>query len=222
MCRPGKEEKRIYHDFKQNLRFQGLLWVTVLNIQILEARHDGEGRLELQQVRLVTALQGEGGGQVLFQQWGFLNLRQQSGIDGLLVSHLLGLDLFLWLFFVEEVGFGLLGLRGLLSGKVSNVVLGHVNTRNVNLGGGSDHVTSVNSSQWHTVDLEWTSHQQGVVLQVLQVHNSLTSESTGKENQHGTWGDRGTQLVRTLGLSSDLWSLLVSISCVEEKWLIDD
>lgn len=165
------------------------------------------GRLELQQVWLVTGLQREGGGQVLFQQWGFLDFGQQSRVDGLLVGDLLSLDFFLWLFFVEEVSFGLLGLWSLLSGKVLNVVLGNVNGGDVNLGGGGDHVTRVDSSQWHTVNLEWTGDQQGVVLQVLQVHDSLTSESTGKENQDGTWGDGSTQLVRTLGLSSGLWCL---------------
>lgn len=154
---------------------------------------------------LVTVLQRERGGQVLLQQWGLLDLGNQGGVDSLLVGDSLSLDLVLGKLLVEESGLGLLGLGGLLSGEVGGVVLGHVDRLDVNLGGGGDDVTSVNSSQWDTVDLEWARHQQGVVLQVLQVHNSLASESTGQQDQHGTGHDRRTQLVWASSLSSLLW-----------------
>jgi len=152
-------------------------------------------------VWLVTALQGERGRQVLLQQWGLLYLRQQGSVDRLLVGNSLSLDLLLWLLLVEEVSLGLLGLWSLLSGKVLNVVLGNINTRNRHLGGGGNDVTGVDSSQWNTVDLERTGDQQGVVLQLLQEDNSLTSETTSQQDQDGTWNDRGTQLVWVSGLS---------------------
>lgn len=138
----------------------------------------------------------------MLQQWGLLDFSQQSSVDSLLVSDSLGLDFLLWLFFVEEVLLGLLGLWSLLSGKVSNVVLGNVNRVDSDLGGGGNDVTSVHSSQWNTVNLEWTGDQQGVVFQVLQVDNSLTSESTSQQDQDGTWNNGGTQLVWAIGLSA--------------------
>jgi hypothetical protein len=76
--------------------------------------------------------------------------------------------------------------------------------------GGGNNVSGVDSSQGNTVDLEWARDQQGVVLQVLQVDNSLASESTGQEDQDSAWNQRGSQLLWARSLSGLLgdWSVL--------------
>lgn len=123
-----------------------------------------------------------------------------------LVFDSFSLDFLLWLVFVEEVGFSSLLSWQLFSGEVSDVELFSVNTFQGDSGRGSNDVTSVDSSQWNTVNLEWTGNQQGVVFQVLQVDNSLTSETTSQQNQDGTWDQGGTQLLWSSGLSGLLWS----------------
>ena len=129
---------------------------------------------------LFTALQREGSSQVLLQQWGLLDLSQQSLVHNLLVFNTFSLDFLLWLFFTEEVGFSLLLSSQLFSGEVSRVELFDGDTFQRDSGRSGDNVTRVNSSQWNTVDLEWARDQQSVVFQVLQVDDSLTSETTSQ------------------------------------------
>ena len=150
---------------------------------------------------LVTRLQREGRAQVLLEQGGLLDGGQQSGVDLLLVVDSFGLDFLLGGVFVEEGGFGLLVLGGLFAGEVGDVELGDVDTGDVDLGRGGNDVSGVDSSQGDTVDLEGTGDQQGVVFEVLKVHHSLAAETTGEEDEHGTRGDRGPELVGTSNLS---------------------
>ena len=127
---------------------------------------------------LVTVLQGEGGSQVLLQQWSLLDFSQQSLVDDFLVFHTFSLD-FLDLLFWEQVSFLLLLLGQFFLGKVFHVELGNVDGVDSNLSGSGNDVLGVDSSQWDTVDLEWTGDQQSVVFQMLQVDDSLTSETAG-------------------------------------------
>lgn len=161
--------------------------------------------LKLQQVWLVAVLQAERGSQVLLQQWGLLDLSQQRSVDLLLVSNSLSLDLSWAGGLLKESSLRLLFSGWLLSSEVCDVVLGGVDTRDGNLGGGGNDVTRVDSSQWNTVNLEWTRNQQGTVLERLQVDDSLTSESTGQQNQNGTWDQGGTQFLWTSNVSVLLW-----------------
>jgi len=63
-----------------------------------------------------------------------------------LVSNSFSLDFLLGGLFIEESGFSLLFSGNLFSGKVGLVELFNVNGRNINLGGSSNNVSSIDSS----------------------------------------------------------------------------
>ena len=133
---------------------------------------------ELQQVWSVTVLQRERSSQVLLQQRSLLDLHQQSLVNDLLVLDSLSLqlsNLLLW----EQVSLSLLLLSQLVvSSEVLDVELRNIDGLDGDSSRSSDDVTGIDSSEWDTVDLEWTRDQQSVVLQVLQVNDPLASETT--------------------------------------------
>lgn len=126
---------------------------------------------------------------------------KKSLVNNLLVLNSFRLDLLLWGGFVEKVSLGFLVLVGLFSGKVGNVEFGNVNFVNVNLGRSGNDVLGVDPSKWNTVHFERTRNQEGVVLKVVKVYNSLSSETTSQKNQHGSWGDGRSKLLWASGLS---------------------
>lgn len=160
--------------------------------------------LELKKVRLVTLLQAERGGEILLEERSLLDLSKKSLVDGLLVGNTLSLD-FLLLTVSEELLLrgGLLG--ALFTGEVRDTELVDVDTVKGDTGGGGDNITSVNSSERDTVNLEWTSDEEGVVLKSLEEDNSLTTETTSKDDQDGAWDERRTKLLGLGSLSSSLW-----------------
>ena len=52
--------------------------------------------------------------------------------------------------------------------------------------GGCNDVVLLDSSDWDTVKLEWTSDSKETRFELLEENNSLSSESTGKEDENLT------------------------------------
>jgi hypothetical protein len=69
----------------------------------------------------------------------------------------------------------------------------YLDTGDVNVCRGSDHVRLVNASQGNTVDLVGAGNQQQSTLQLLQEDNTLSTETTSEEDKDGAGGDGGTE-----------------------------
>jgi hypothetical protein len=94
---------------------------------------------------------------------------------------------------IEE--FLLLGLLGLLLlGEVLVVELVQsLNTGQVDLGGGGNDVSGVDSAEWDTVDLEWSADEEETVGEWLEVDNTLATEAAGEDDEDGSWLKRRTE-----------------------------
>lgn len=81
-------------------------------------------------------------------------------------------------------------LLGLLGGEVLGLGdlldLGGVEAGDVDLVGGGDDVSGVDSSQGDTVDLEGTGDQEDTLVESLEEDDALAAEATGEEDQDGT------------------------------------
>lgn len=101
-------------------------------------------------------------------------------------------------------------LLGVLAGSLGlgevGVVdgLGDRDTGQVDLGRGGDDVGLSDSSEGDTVESERTRDKQETRVQLLQEDDSLSSESTGQEDEDGTGGDGRSELGLADGLSADL------------------
>lgn len=157
-------------------------------------------------MRSITLVEAERSSKVLLEKRGLLDLSKQSLVDVLLIGNSLGLDFLLGSLVTEELLLGSRRLGLLLSSKVGNVELGSINGRDINLGGSGDHISGVDSSNGDTVNLEGARDQQSVVLQRLQVNNSLASESASKDDQNSTGYERRSKRSGLSGLSSSLRS----------------
>jgi hypothetical protein len=87
---------------------------------------------------------------------------------------------------------GLLGSDGLSEEGVLD--LGDVDVSDVDLSGGGDDVGLVDSLERDTVDLVRAGDQEKTRLQLLEENDALTLVSTGEEDEHGTRGNRLSQL----------------------------
>lgn len=94
---------------------------------------------------------------------------------------------------LEELSLSLL-LVTLLPRKVlvaSNLInLLGINASQIDLVGSSNNVTRVDSSQRDTVNLEGTSNEKDSLWEVLQEDDALATETTSKEDENGTGGER--------------------------------
>lgn len=86
--------------------------------------------------------------------------------------------------FIESILVTLL-LR-LLLGEVGVVELAHINTRDIDLGRGSNDVSSVDSADWNTIDLERTGNEEDTLVEVLQQNDALSTVSTSEDDKNGT------------------------------------
>lgn len=121
---------------------------------------------------------------------GLLSLLEESLLGLLLVDLLLG----------EVVGGGDL-LEGL-----------GVDTADVHLGAGGDHVAGVHTAEGNTVDLEGAGDEEDTLVEVLQEDNTLAAEATGEEDQNGTGLQALTELGGTDSLADlDCWKTHVRI-----------
>ena len=103
---------------------------------------------------------------------------------------------YLWLLtLLEELVLTLL-LVALLTSKV--LVTGYlidlslVKTGEVDLVGSGNNVAGVNSAEWDTVDLEWTSDEEDTLCEVLEEDDTLATETTSEEDKDGSWGKGGS------------------------------
>lgn len=120
------------------------------------------------------------------------------GLLSLLEESLLGLLLSL-LLLGEVVGSGDL-LEGL-----------GVNTADVDTGAGGDHVTSVDTAEGDTVDLEGTGDEENTLLEVLEENDTLSTEAAGEEDQNGTGLEALADLSGTDSLA-DLYVYKITMS----------
>lgn len=118
-----------------------------------------------------------------------------------------GMVSYLWLLsLLEESLLAGLLLLGLLANKVLGLgdlvdLLG-VDTGQVNLLGGGDDVSGVDSSQGHTVDLEGTGDEQNTLVEGLEENDTLATEAASQQDQDGAGLQGGAGLPGADGLAN--------------------
>merc|ERR1719411_863116 len=76
-------------------------------------------------------------------------------------------------------------------GKIFVVdVVRNLDSRDVNLGGCSQQEPLVDPSQWSSIQLEWSSHQEEAGIQLLQDHHALPLVDSGQNDGHSSGGER--------------------------------
>jgi hypothetical protein len=86
----------------------------------------------------------------------------------------------------------------------------HLSSGKINLGGGGNDISLVDTSQWDTVDLVGTGDQQETRLKSLDANNTLTTETTSEKDKDSSGGDAAANgsslsgLARLLGLGNIL------------------
>lgn len=166
----------------------------------------------------VTLGEREGRSEVGSEFWCRLDGCNELLVDGLLVLDSRSSWGLLLLVVTEKVTLALLALWCLFTGKVLGVeFLEGEGAWDGDFGRGSDEVSWVDSSQRHSVDLEWTGDEDGVI-DLLQGDDSLASETSGKDDADGSWCDRGSELGWLRCLSGLSWqrrivSWVVFLNC---------
>mmetsp|Transcript_18549 Transcript_18549/g.71600 ORF Transcript_18549/g.71600 Transcript_18549/m.71600 type:complete len:240 (+) Transcript_18549:63-782(+) len=143
-------------------------------------------------MRKLVLLQGELSVKVVTEVRDSLNGGEELGIEGLLVAHALGGDhVSLLGLLVEELARLALVLGRL---EVGVVELGrNLNLRNIDLGGGGDHVGLVHTTNGHSVNLEGASDEEKSGSELPQENNTLATEAACEEDEHGARGDGTTK-----------------------------
>ena len=144
---------------------------------------------------LVVFRKGEASGKVLLHKGGLVGLEvlHDGGINRLLKGDAFGSNnLLLGSFGEESLGVGLLG--GVVAGEHLVGHLGHVDTGNVDLGGGGDGVDLVNALKRNAVDLVGASDQKEAGSELLEADDTLSAETASEEDEHGSGDDAGSKL----------------------------
>ena len=151
----------------------------------------------------VTVAESESGTEILPGHGVFLQGSHNWGVNSLLEGLSSISNGFLFGSFGEELlGSGSLGDSFSSEASVSD----SGDITDGNLGAGAHGVDLVDSSDWDTVDLEWSSDGKKAGGELLEADDSLSSESTSEEDKHGTWGDTGSELGSLLSwVLSSLW-----------------
>jgi len=97
-----------------------------------------------------------------------------------------------------------------------------LDTREVDLAAGAQGVGLVHSSDWHTVDLVGSGNGDEARLQLLQGNDSLTSESSGKEDQDSAWFNTTSESGSSWRVSSGRFGFIVGRVPLEVRfsWFI--
>merc|ERR1712098_385807 len=120
----------------------------------------------------LSSRESETSTQILLQSIDLVDSSQDAGIEGLLVSLTLVADHVLGLLLLGEEFTGLLSLsRALEVGVVDFLRDG--DTGDIDLGGGSNNVRLVNTTDGDTVNLEGTRDQQKTRSKLLKEDNTL-------------------------------------------------
>lgn len=170
--------------------------------------------LEDHVVRPVMLSKSKVGSKVVLQKGSGLNSLEYSGINLLLVSlALIG----------DNSGLGgIIGEKSFLTisrllgntGKVSIVNAGHINSTNINLGGGSNAVGLVDTTERNTVNLVGSSNKKKTRIQSLQADNTLSTETSREEDNDGSGGEGGADLGCVLLLGAGVLGLWHVVSGV--------
>lgn len=134
------------------------------------------------------------GSKVVLQKRSCLNSLEYGGINLLLISLALirnnsGLGSI-----VGEESFLTIGRLLGNTGKVSIVDAGNIDSTNIDLGGGSNTVSLVDTTEGNTVDLVGSSNKKKTRLQCLQADNTLSTETSREEDADGSGGEGGADL----------------------------
>jgi hypothetical protein len=145
-------------------------------------------------VRSVVLSKRELGSKVVLHQGSGIHSLQDGSINLLLVSLAL---------ITDNGGLGLIiGKELLLSlgtvrsntGKVGIVNLGNIGSRDINLSGGTDHISLVDPAKRNAIDLVRSSHKEETRLKSLKANDTLSTETSSEEDAHSSGGEGGTDL----------------------------
>ena len=134
---------------------------------------------------------------------GFLEVGDDGGIDGLLDGNSFGGDL-VGSFLSSESRSTSEALVSVGSGEGSIGNLVNVNSGEIDLGGGSDGVNLVDALDGDTVDFVGSSDEEESGIQFLEEDDSLSTESSGEEDEDTSGFETSSQFGSVLGLGSDL------------------
>lgn len=154
--------------------------------------------------------EGEAGSHVLSEEWLFLvlDILDECIVDGLVESLALSSnDLLLGALLGENLVVLLLAL--VVTGEHLVGDLGNVDSLHVHLGAGGKSIDLVDAFERHAVDLVWAGNKQETAGQLLQENDSLSTISTGKEDQDSAWFETLAELGDTSLLSSWLSGLVL-------------
>ena len=144
-------------------------------------------------MRELVTLKSEMSGQIIAEEWDFLDRGNDGGINSLLISLLvvraLGLGLGGIISNEEAIGsLGLAGSLGLLEVSIVDV-FGDGDTSDVHTGGGGNHEALVDAAEANTVDLVRASDEEKTRLELLQEHDALSAEATSENDENGASSD---------------------------------
>mmetsp|Transcript_10604 Transcript_10604/g.21189 ORF Transcript_10604/g.21189 Transcript_10604/m.21189 type:complete len:209 (-) Transcript_10604:42-668(-) len=155
----------------------------------------------------VVLSKGKVGSKVVLQQRSGLNSLEDGGIHLLLVSLALVRDNSGLGGIIGEESFLTIGRLGGGTGKVGIGNAGHIHSTDIDLGGGSNHISLVDTTEGNTVDLVGSSHKKKTRLQCLQADNTLSTEASREEDADGSGGEGATDLGGVLLLGAGVLGL---------------
>ena len=161
-------------------------------------------------MRSIAFGEGESGGEVLVDHL-VLDVLEEGLVDTLLES-LSGVGgAGLWGVLSEEslgscsFGCGLLG-EGLVGDGIC------LDSCEVDLGAGAQGIDLVDSPDWHTIDLVGSGNGKKPGFELLEADNSLSSESSGEEDEDSAWFDTGSN-------SWSFWCVSLWSCCLIICWV---
>ena len=132
---------------------------------------------------------------------GFLEVGHDSGVDGLLDGDSLGRDLVGGLL-GSELGASSVSLVAGSSGEGGIVDFADINTSEGDGGGGGHGVNLVDALDGDTVNLVGSGNEEESRIELLEEDDSLSSESSGEEDEDATSFEASSELSGSLGLDS--------------------
>jgi len=124
--------------------------------------------------------------------WAFADLGHDLGVDFQLIK--LTFSIRLVRLFLEELEEFVIVLasswwwQGLAPAEILVIDAARdVDTFKIDLNAGLDDVILMHSSQWASIDNEWSSNEQQTRIQFLEEDDALSSMTTSEDDQYATW-----------------------------------
>ena len=159
-------------------------------------------------MRLVVLGEREAGGEVRSNldggrslSFGFLEVGSDGGVNGFLEGKSISGD-GVSSFLSTELSASSVSLVAVSSTESSISDLGNINSGKGDLGGGSHGVNLVDALKRNTVDLVRSSDEEETRIESLEHNNSLSTESSGEEDENATGFKSRSELGGLLDLSS--------------------